>query len=284
MPRPIWKGQISFGLVNIPVTLYPAVERTELHFHLLDSRDMGHIRYERVNEETGAEVPWNEVVKGYEYEKNNYVVVKDEELKRIAVESTQTINIENFVAAKDLDCIYFDKPYYLIPEKKTEKGYVLLREALRNKKAVGIAKVVIRTRQYLTAIMPYRDGLLLNLLHFAQEFRDIKNFDLPSGKIEKYKISKKELQIAEDLIAAMTDKWNPKKYHDDYRENLMAWIHKKVKAGKTNILPPKEEEPAPTKIIDFMKLLKKSVEQKSKKTSAKATSKKQPHKILHRKH
>ncbi len=264
MPKPIWTGHITFGLVNIPITIYPAVERTDLHFQLLDSRNMAHVRYERVNEETGQEVPWNEVVKAYKYDKDNYVVVDDEELKRAAVESTQTIEIENFIAAKDLECIYFDKPYYVVPDKKTEKGYVLLREALRNTQTVGIAKVVIRTRQYLTALLPYKEGLLLNILHFAQEFRDISQYELPSDDIKKYNISKKELEIAEELIHAMTGKWEPAQYHDDFRDKVMAWIRKKIKTGKTEVIAEQEEPPVSSKVIDFMKLLKQSVQQKGK--------------------
>lgn len=268
MPRPIWTGQISFGLVNIPVSLYPATEKTEVHFHLLDSRNMARVRYERINEETGEEVPWNDLVKAYEYDKHNYVVLKDEEIKKASVKNTEIINIENFVPIKQIDCIYFDKPYYLIPEKNAEKGYVLLREALKKTQTVGIAKVVIRTRQYLAALMPHQGGLLLNLLHFAQEFRDIKTFDLPLDSLKKYKITPKEIEIAEQLIKAMVSSWSPKQYHDEYRDKLMKWIQQKIKTGKTIV--EKTEEPAkPTKIIDFMKLLKKSVEQNSKKETKK---------------
>lgn len=277
MARPIWTGHITFGLVNIPITIYPAVERSDLHFQLLDSRNMAHVRYERVNEETGEEVPWNEVVKAYKYDKDNYVVVEEEELKRAAVESTQTIEIESFVAAKDLECIYFDKPYFIVPDKKAEKGYALLREALRNTNKVGIAKVVIRTRQYLTALLPYKDGLLLNVLHFAQEFRDMSQYEIPSEDIKKYNISKKELDIAEELIQAMTGKWEPTKYHDDFRDKLMMWIRKKIKSGKTEVVLEQEEEQKPAKVIDFMKLLKLSVQQKSKSTTDKKT------KPIHRK-
>lgn len=268
MPRPIWRGQISFGLVNVPVSLYPATQKTELHFHLLDSRDMKRVRYERINEETGHEVPWNDVVKAYEYDKGNYVVMKESELKSAAAENTEIIQIENFIAIKDLDCIYFDKPYYLIPEPKAEKGYVLLREALIKTKTAGIAKVVIRTRQYLSVLMPYHGGLLLNLLHFAQEFRNIRDFDIPTEAISKYKISAQEIKIAEQLITAMIEPWDPSQYHDEYRDKLMHWIQQRIKTGKKTV-SHKPESVKPTKVIDFMSLLKKSVQQKGK-TPAKA--------------
>src|SRR3989339_1380560 len=179
MARPIWKGHITFGLVNIPVTLYSAEKRDELHFKLLDSRNKARVHYERVNEETGEEVPWSEVVKAFEYDKGNYVLVEEEDFKRAAPEATQAVEIQDFVDREDVDYVYYDKPYYLMPGKKGEKGYVLLREILRRTGKVGISKVVIRTRQYLDALLAEGDALVLELLRFDQEVRKPEEFDLP---------------------------------------------------------------------------------------------------------
>lgn len=262
MAHPIWKGHISFGLVFIPIELYAAEKRSDLHFKLLDSRNHGKIHYERINEATGEEVPWNEVVKGYEYDKNHYVVLNDEDFKQAAPETSQAIEIEAFVDEKSIAYLYFDKPYYIVPQKKSEKGYVLLREILHRSKKVGIAKVVIRTRQYLTALYAADDALVLNLLRFPQELRDAKEFDLPSGNIKAYKITPKELTMAEQLINAMTTTWNPKAYHDDYREALLEWIKKKEKGVKPKALP--KAKPG-AKVIDFMQLLQKSIAEKKAK-------------------
>lgn len=271
MARPIWKGQISFGLVNIPVTLYSAEVRNDLSFRLLDSRDRARVRYERVNEATGEEVPWNQVVRGYEYDDGSYVLVSDEDLKRVAIEATQTVEIEGFVDREDIDLHFYDKPYYLVPGKKGEKGYVLLREALKKTGKVGIARVVIRTRQYLAAVIPMGDGLVLDLLRFAQEIRNLGEFNLPEGKLEDYKISDKELDMAETLISSMSMSWNPEEYHDEYRDALMKWLEERIEAGQLEAAAPGEvaEAEPPPPPINIMELLKKSVqEQKSKRKEA----------------
>lgn len=270
MPRPIWQGNITFGLINIPVALYSAEKRVSIHFNLLDSRDHAHIRYERVNEITGEEVPWDQIVKAYEFKDGNYVILKEKELKKAEIENSQSVEIEDFIDQKSLDCLYFEKPYYLVPVKSGLKAYVLLRETLKKTKKVGIAKVVIRTKQYLAVVMPYDNSLLLNLLRFAQELKNPSEFDIPKQTISKYKISAKEIEMAERVVASMTAKWNPKKYHDEHRDKLMEWIKRKMK--KEPITVPEKEEPKETaKIIDLMQLLKKSVKKKS--TSKKSTIK-----------
>lgn len=279
--RPIWKGQISFGLINIPIELYSAVKNSDLQFKLLDSRNKAKIKYERVNEETGDEVPWNEIVKAYEYKKKNYVVLEEEDFKRASLENTQTFEIEDFIERKNLDCTYFEKPYYLVPTKHAEKGYVLLREILKKSEKAAIGKVVIRTRQYLAVLIPHGDVLVLNLLRFAQEIRGTSELNIPKGGIKEYKITSKELDMAEKLVESMTVKWDPKKYHDDYRESLMKFIEKKAKQGNISLppQPTEEEEPKSAEIIDFMDLLKKSLKKKEpkakkeSKSSAKKTSK-----------
>lgn len=277
MPRPIWKGHISFGLVSIPITLYSAEKRFDLHFKLLDSRDKAKIRYSRVNEVTGEEVPWDQIVKGYEYDDDKYVLIDDEEFKKVAVEATRTIEIEDFVAVDSIDHVYFDKPYFVVPDKKNQKGYVLLREVLRNTGKAGIARVVIHTREYLSTLFVTGDVLVLELLRFEQELRNPKEFELPGNALSDYKVTKKEVDLAEKLVEAMTTKWEPEKYEDEYRAELMEWIQKKARAGGLEV-PPESEEPGEEegggKVIDMMELLKKSVEGKGGKTRAKTTSSK----------
>lgn len=278
MPRPIWKGHISFGLVSIPITLYSAEKRFDLHFKLLDSRDKAKIRYSRVNEVTGEEVPWDQIVKGYEYDDDKYVLIDDEEFKKVAVEATRTIEIEDFVAVDSIDHVYFDKPYFVVPDKKNQKGYVLLREVLRNTGKAGIARVVIHTREYLSALFVTGDVLVLELLRFEQELRNPKEFELPGNDLSDYKVAKKEVDLAEKLVEAMTTKWEPEKYEDEYRAELMEWIQKKAKAGGLEVPSESADEPGEEegggKVIDMMELLKKSVEGKGGKTRAKTTSSK----------
>jgi DNA end-binding protein Ku len=262
MPRPIWKGHISFGLVNVPVQLHAAENRTDLQLHMVDSRNFARVRYERVNAETGAEVPWNEVVRGYEYSDGNYVVLSDEELKRAAPEATKRIDIEAFVNADDVDQLFFDRPYYLEPGKGGEKGYVLMREALRESNKLGIAKVVIRTRQHIAALMAKDDVLVLNLLRYAQEIRSPDKLNIPRGSLKSHKVTPQELKIARTLVESMTTEWDPEQYQDEYRGALMKWIEKKIESGEIHepMEGPEVEEieaPAP---IDFMRLLKESVQ------------------------
>jgi DNA end-binding protein Ku len=264
MPRPIWKGQISFGLVNIPVVLYPAESSRELHFSLIDDRTMARVKYKRVDESTGEEVPWDHVVKAYERDDGEYIVLSDEDFARADVEATQTVEIEDFVEIKNIPFTYFDKPYYLVPGKKGEKGYVLLRETLKRTGKVGIAKVVIRTKQYLAALLPQERGLILDLLRYQYELRDISQFDLPGNDIDDYKISDREIDMAASLVESMTTDWTPEKYRDDYRDALLAWIEKKAKEGAAvEAPPPKPTEPR-GEIIDFMDLLKRSVDETEK--------------------
>lgn len=282
MARPIWKGQLSFGLVSIPVVLQSAESRVDLHFTLLDSRDHSRIRYERVNEETGEEVPWDQIVKGFEYQDGSYVVLDESDFKRAAVEATRTVEIEDFVALGEVSPAFFDKPYYLLPGKGGEKGYTLLREALSRTGRIGIAKVVIRTRQYLAAVIPQDLALMLVVLRFRQEVREfaaIAADALPA--LESQKAAPKELALAEQLISAMTSKWEPEKYHDDYRDALMKWIEQKARAGGKSLPTPEEpgDQTAPP-TYNFIELLRKSVEEaapaKARQPAARAGAKKSP--------
>jgi len=265
MSRPIWKGHISFGLVNVPVVLNTAERRTSISFRMIDSRNSARIRYDRVNEETGEEVPWDKIVKGYEYEDGNYVLLSDEELQNASPELTKTIEIEQFVDLKDIDIRYFDRPYILVPDKKGEKGYVLLREAIADSGKAGIAKVVIRGRQYLSALIAQGKALVLELLRFHQELIDLSEFDLPSTDIREFGVSKKEIELASKLIDGMTAKWNASKFHDEYRDALMKLVERKIKSGQTEAIEDVEAEEAPvTQTINFMDVLKQSVEHAEK--------------------
>jgi DNA end-binding protein Ku len=265
MSRPIWKGHISFGLVNVPVVLYSAERRSDLSFRMIDSRNAARIRYERVNEETGEEVPWDKIVKGYEYEEGNYVLLSDEELEHASAEMTRTIEIEEFVDLKSVDVRFFDKPYVLVPGNKGEKGYVLLREAISDAGKAGIARVVIRARQYLAALIPQGDALVLELLRYPQELADMSEFDLPGKDLREHGVQKKEIELATKLIGGMTAKWNPSKYHDEYRDVLLKLIQRKVDAGQTEAIEVEAPEEAPVKqTINFMDVLKKSVAHASK--------------------
>lgn len=264
MSRAIWKGAISFGLVNIPVELHSAEQRDELSFDLLDRRDMSPVGYRRYNKTTGKEVEWEEIVKGYEYEDGEYAVLSDEDFRQANVRATQTVDIVSFVDAAEIHPLYYDKPYYLAPAKRGEKGYALLRETLRRSRRIGIAKVVIRTRQHLAALLPYGPMLVLELMRFADDLRSIDEFELPSENSGSAGLSAKEVEMAEHLVEGMLEKWDPNQYHDEYRQDLLALIEKKVKSGNTHTLTaaPKAEKPAKSaEVIDLMSLLKKSVQQ-----------------------
>ena len=254
--RAIWKGSISFGLVNIPIALYPATRREELKFRLLRAKDLSPVSYKRVAEADGKEVPWDEIVKGYEYEKGKYVVLKDEDFQRVDLEATQTVDIQDFVDEEEIDPMFFYKPYYLEPQKGGDKAYVLLRDALEDSKKVGIAKVVIKTRQYLAGVKPEDSILVLELMHFAEELAEADKLHVP--KITEP--GKREINMAKSLIDSMSSKWNPEKYRDDYREALMEVIEEKVEAGGKEIEEKPKEAPKPTKVIDLVSVLQQSLE------------------------
>jgi len=255
--RAIWKGSISFGLDNIPIALYPATKREELRFRLLRATDLSPVSYKRVAEKDGREVPWDQIVKGYEYEKGKYVVLKDEDFQRVDLEATQTVDIQDFVEVDEIDPMYFYKPYYLEPQKGGDKAYVLLRDALEDSKKVGIAKVVIKTRQYLAGVKPEDSVLILELMHFAEELADPEKLHIP----KKLEPGKRELDMAKALVGSMSSKWDPEKYHDDYREALMEVIEEKVEAGGKEIEEKPKKAPKPTKVIDLVSVLQRSLEQ-----------------------
>ncbi len=275
MARAIWKGSISFGLVNIPIALYPATRREELKFRLLRKTDLSPVNYKRVAEKDGKEVPWDQIVKGYEYEKGKYVVLQDEDFQRVDIEATQTVDIQDFVELDEIDPIFFYKPYYLEPQKGGDKAYALLRDALKDSKKVGVAKVVIKTREYLAGVKPEDGALVLELMHFADELADTSKLHIP----KKVEVGKREMTMAKSLIDSMSSKWNPEKYKDDYREALMEVIEEKVEAGGKEIEEKPRKAPKPTKVIDLVSVLQKSLEEtgeKKKATTKSRRKQKQP--------
>ena len=279
MARAIWKGSISFGLVNIPVGLYPATRKEDLKFRLLRQSDLSPVNYKRVAEKDGKEVPWDQIVKGYEYEKGKYIVLKEEDFQRVDLEATQTVDILDFVDLDDIDPIYFYKPYYLEPQKGGDKAYTLLRDSLKQKKKVGIAKVVIKTREYLAGVKPEDGALVLELMHFADELIDTSKLTIP----KKAEVGKRELHMATALIDSMSAKWDPEKYKDDYREALMHVIEEKVEAGGKEIEEKPRKAAKPTKVIDLVKVLQQSLEQSgASRTGGKKT--RHPAKHAHRHH
>jgi DNA end-binding protein Ku len=261
MARGLWKGAISFGLVNVPVELHSAKKpSSELDMTMLDKRDLAPVGYKRVNKSTGKEVPWSEVVKGYEYKDDQYVVMSTEDFRRANPDAAKTVDILAFVELADIEPQYFDTPYYLKPEKRGEKAYALLRETLEKAGKAGIASVVIRTKQYLAALVAQEELLVLNTLRYADELKAPAEMEIP-----KARVTPKELDMALRLVEDMADEWHPEKYKDTYRDDLMKRIKEKIKAGETEEITEPEKERRAEKgaeVIDLMSLLKKSVERK----------------------
>ena len=277
MARPIWTGTLSFGLLNVPVSLMTGERKVDLQFRMLDSRNHARVKYERVNAETGEEVPWKDIVKAFEYDKGNYVVLEEEDLKAAAPEGREAVEVETFVDADSIGPEYFEKPYVLVPGKKAEKGYVLLREVLRDTGRIGIARVVIRTREYLSAVMPKGDALMLMLLRYPQEIVDVDDYKIPEGKPSDFRVSDKELKMAKQLIESMAGEWRPDDYQDEFRDRLHKVIEKRIAAqDTTTAAAPDEEEPpknATTNVVDFMSLLEQSLKSNKRTPAAKKKAK-----------
>ncbi len=278
MARPIWRGTLSFGLLHVPVSLMPGERRTDLSFRMLDSRDNSPVRYERVNAETGEEVPWDQIVKAYEYDKGSYVVLDEADIRAAASESRESVEVEAFVELSEIGPQYFEKPYVLVPDRKSEKGYVLLRETLAETGRAGIARVVIRTREYLSAVLPRGDALILILLRFPQELVEADEYRLPGGGVDDYRIAPREMKMAAQLIDSMTVPWSADDYKDDYRERLHAVIEKRLRSNKGVVAAdPDDEEPrsredAATNVVDFVSLLEKSIKDNRRTPPAKTSA------------
>lgn len=271
MARSMWKGAISFGLVHIPVEMYPAVSSNSLDLSMLDRRDFAPIGFKRYNKNTGKEVSWDDIVKGYEYESGEYVVLSDEDLRRANPEATQTIDILAFVDAEDVPLLYYDHPYYLAPGKGGDKVYALLRETLKEVGKIGIANVVIRVKQHLAALVCIGDTIVLNTLRYPDEIRETDDLKIPSPKAKAATISAKELKMAMALVEGMSEDWKPNQYHDTYREDVLALVQKKIKAKqtKTITMPDPDEKPAKTtNVIDLVSLLQASLGKKPGKAAA----------------
>ena len=278
MARPIWTGNLSFGLLNVPVALMSGTRSNDLSFRMLDSRDRKPVRFERVNADTGEEVPWKEIVKAFEYDKGSYVVIDKADIAAASPETHESVEIEAFVDADAIDIRYFEKPYVLVPGKKAEKGYVLLRETLRKAGKIGVARVVIRTREYLSAVMPLGDALVLMMMRYPQELVDPSEYKLPEGNTGDYRISPKELEMATQLVDSMAAEWSPDDYHDEFRQRLAEIIRKRIKdkGATTQVLEePETSEDATTNVVDFVALLQKSLGEKTR-TPAKKAAKKTP--------
>ncbi len=251
----IWKGSLAFGLVNIPVELRTAVRADHISFRLLHEEDLSPVKYERVCQAEGEPVPWNEIVKGYEYEKGKYVVMTDEDFKAAAIEGSKTIDIIDFVKEEEIDPRFFETPYYLVPAKNAEKSYALLREAIRSTGAVGIGKIIIRQTQHLAGIKVVGDALILEIMRFSNELVNASEYTFPA----RTEVRPQELAMAEQLIANLAEPFDPSKYTDDYRSNLMKIIKAKMKGKKPKLEEPEEEAPD-TGVLDLMSKLRASLE------------------------
>lgn len=267
MARPIWNGSIAFGLVQIPVGLYGAEERDEISFKLLDKHDLSPVGYERINKETGKKVDYKNIVRGYEYEKGEYVVLSDEELAHANVESSQTIDIGLFVDQKEIDPMLVERPLYVMPGKQGQKAYKLLLETLQKTGRAGIAQVVLRTRQHLAALVPHDDVLVLLMLRYAHELRAPNEIDHPSAK--KATVSAAERKMAVELVEGMSGPFQPDAFQDTYYDDVMALVDKKVKSGKpTAITHPKMPKQKIAKVVDLADLLAKSLRHKKEPENA----------------
>lgn len=269
MPRSIWKGAITFGLVNIPVEVHSAVSSSErISFRLLHKKDNSTIKYERVCAKEEKAVPWDEIVKGYEYSKGKFVILEEEDFRAAAIESTKTIDVQDFVKADEIDPRYFESPYYLLPQKGGEKAYALLREAIRNTGMVGIGNVTMRSNSmHLIGIKVVEDALVMNIMRFADELVDTSSFTFPTAE----NVRPAELQMAEQLVNTLADAFAPEKYSNVYRDNLMRIINDKMKGKKITVEEP--AEPEPTNVIDLMARLQESLAQGKKKKGVAAGEK-----------
>jgi DNA end-binding protein Ku len=254
MARPIWKGAITFGLVSIPVEVHTAVRDRQLHFHLLTAQGKSRVKYQRVAEKTGKAVDWDDLVKGYEYEKGRFVTLTKEDFEAAALEKTKTIDILDFVKSEQIDDRFFDKPYYVTPAAGGDRAYALLRETIRDASRIGVAKFVLREKQYLAALEVIDDALVLSTLRFADELVDISEYRFPKAT----GLKQNELRMAKMLVNELAADWDPEKYTDDYRENLLKIISAKKKGREVELAPEPAEHS--DKVVDLMERLRSSLE------------------------
>jgi DNA end-binding protein Ku len=265
MPRPVWKGAVTFGLVSVPVSLYPATRRqAELSFRLLHEKDNAPIQYKKFCSEEEKEVPWNEIVKGYEFEKGQFVVMSDEDFEKAKTESTETLDIREFVPLEQINVAHFESPYWLEPTKQGRKAYALLREALADSGRVGVGTFVMRQREHLAALRPAGKALMVTTLRFADEIRDAGDLELPGEE----NLGKKEIELARKLVDTLADDWDPAEYKDTYHETLRAAIEQKLEGRE--IETPEARKPA--RVVNLMKALEESLKAGARKPPARAAS------------
>lgn len=271
MPRTIWKGAVSFGLVHIPVALVPATTRTGIDFDWLDKRSMDRVGYKRINKTTGEDIDSENIVKGVEYEKGHYVVISDEEIKAAHPKATQTVDIVAFVDAKDISFLYIDTPYYLTPDRRGEKVYALLRETLIQTGKVGIANVVLRNKQHLAVVMPLGKALVMNTLRWAEEVRGLEYLEMKDEALNA-DLNPRELDMAKRLVEDMSDEWNPDQYKDTFQDQIMDLVETKAREGKLEAVGGPEEavDRRSADVIDLTELLKRSLAGKPGKKTAQA--------------
>jgi DNA end-binding protein Ku len=265
MARVIWKGAVSFSLIHIPVSLYTASRSASLDFDMLDRRDFAPIGYQRINKTSGEPVEWGDIVKGYQYEKGEYVVMSDEDFRQANVEATQTIDIQGFVEPNEIPPMYFSTPYYLQADKRGEKVYTLLREALVKTGTVAVGLIVIRTRQYLCSLLPLGNTLALNTLRYADEVLPYEQYAPATATLEDARVSQREFGMALKLVEDMRQKFDPRSFHDTYREDLLRRIEEKVQQGDTKTLTPAAErasELRSAEVVDLSELLRRSLDQR----------------------
>ncbi len=257
--RPIWTGGISFGLIYIPVKLYSATQTVQLDLDYLNKKELNPIRYARIDTKTGKEIAWKDVVKGFEYQKGDYVVLENEDFEKADVKKSKNIEIESFVDASEIDPIYFEKPYYLEPDKGAEKIYSLLLQALKKTNKVGVAEFVLRTRENLCILKPYKNILVLNQLRYSEEIKSVEELNIP----KKSQLNEKEMDLAMDLINKMEDKFEITEYKDDYIKKLKKQIELK-RNKKDTVKIDKKPELKATEVEDLMEQLRASLEQVNK--------------------
>ncbi|EWC40890.1 Ku protein [Stutzerimonas stutzeri] len=268
MPRTIWKGAVSFGLVHIPVALVPATTRQGIDFDWLDKRSMDRVGYKRINKTTGEDIDSENIVKGVEFEKGHYVVISDDEIKAAHPKATQTVDIVAFVDASDISFLYIDTPYYLTPDRRGEKVYALLRETLLQTGKVGIANVVLRNKQHLAVVMPLGKALVMNTLRWADEVRGVEYLELKDEALDP-DLAERELDMAKRLVEDMSEKWQPEQYKDTFQDQIMALVEKKAREGKLEAVGGPEEgvDRRSADVIDLTELLKRSLAAKPGKAS-----------------
>ena len=276
--RSIWKGSISFGLVTIPIAVFPATSsREKISFNMLRKGDLSPIKFKRVAEADGKEVPWDQIVKGYQYEKGKYVIFEEKDFEAVELESTNTVSIQDFVDADQIDTIYYDTPYYLEPQKGGNAAYSLLRDVMAETGKVGIAKVAIRNREHLAAVKAHGALLVMELMHFAQEIAPADEIKVTAEK----PVGSREKEMAKALLNQMTTDWEPAKYKDEYADAVMKLIEQKIKAGGKEVRGKKESGQRATNVIDLVQVLQDSLQATGKSKSATAGAKKKKRTASH---